>query len=106
MSPQADSLLRVLRHGLETPLPLTAVKSRMGYATEAAGVASTAARQANLDGVFRVHRAFPLILMVLPSFFKGVSFMFSGFSFICNRCPFIFKRIPLTFNVRWNSPSF
>ena len=30
----------MLRHGLETPLPLTAVKSRMGYATEAAGVAS------------------------------------------------------------------
>ena len=38
---EADSLLRVLRNDfIEAPLPLTAIKSRMGYATECAGIAS------------------------------------------------------------------
>lgn len=38
---EADSLLRVLRNDfIEAPLPLTAIKSRMGYATECDGIAS------------------------------------------------------------------
>ncbi|CAJ1347825.1 unnamed protein product [Effrenium voratum] len=38
---EADSVLRVLRGDfVEAPLPLTAVKSRMGYAMECAGIAS------------------------------------------------------------------
>mmetsp|Transcript_72973 Transcript_72973/g.171033 ORF Transcript_72973/g.171033 Transcript_72973/m.171033 type:complete len:756 (+) Transcript_72973:37-2304(+) len=38
---EVDSLLRVLRgEEIQAPLSMTAVKSRMGYATEAAGIAS------------------------------------------------------------------
>ncbi|CAK9004204.1 unnamed protein product, partial [Durusdinium trenchii] len=50
---EADSLLRVLRNDLiEAPLPLTAVKSRMGYATECAGIASL--HRLLLSGVYGV----------------------------------------------------